>query len=64
MEAAMNEEDRRGPRWSRLKYHLSIWRREARLHHELMNLDDRILRDIGLQRGETKPQGAKLFWRE
>jgi uncharacterized protein YjiS (DUF1127 family) len=62
MEAVMINDHLRGPRWSRLKYHLGRWQRGVRLHHELMSLDDRILRDIGLSRCDSKYQPPKTFW--
>ena len=34
--------------WSLLKTHLGRWRRRAHSRHELMNLSDRTLRDIGV----------------
>jgi uncharacterized protein YjiS (DUF1127 family) len=62
MEAVMINSDRTGPRWSRLRRDLGNWRRDVRMHHELMSLDDRMLRDIGLPRDETKFEVSKLFW--
>jgi len=50
------------PRWSQLKHHFNDWQRYARSRHELMNLSDRTLRDIGLARCDMGTEGPKLFW--
>jgi len=61
MEAVMKNNHSTGAPWSRLKHQFGSWRRDARLHYELMSLDDWILRDIGLSRGDTKFRASKLF---
>jgi len=43
-------------------HHLSTWRRDERSRRELMNLSDRILQDIGLSRGEAKPELSEPIW--
>jgi len=48
--------------WSLLKTHLGRWRRRAYSRHELMNLSDRTLRDIGVARSDAGIEGPKLFW--
>ena len=48
--------------WSLLKTHLDVWRRRAHSRHELMNLSDRTLRDIGVARCDAGIEGPKLFW--
>jgi uncharacterized protein YjiS (DUF1127 family) len=48
--------------WGRLGHHLSTWRRDERSRRELMNLSDRILQDIGLSRGEAKPELSQPIW--
>jgi uncharacterized protein YjiS (DUF1127 family) len=48
--------------WSLLKNHLGTWRRRAHSRHELMNLSDRTLRDIGVARCDAGIEGPKLFW--
>jgi uncharacterized protein YjiS (DUF1127 family) len=48
--------------WSQLKTHLGTWRRRAHSRHELMNLSDRTLRDIGVARCDAGIEGPKLFW--
>jgi uncharacterized protein YjiS (DUF1127 family) len=40
--------------WQRLKDGVGSWYRDLRLHRELMDLDDRMLRDIGISRGEAQ----------
>jgi len=52
----------RGRLWGRLEYRLSTWRRHERSRRELINLSDRILRDIGLTRGEAISESPKPFW--
>jgi uncharacterized protein YjiS (DUF1127 family) len=49
-------------RWSQLKRHFGEWRRRAHSRHELMNLSDRTLRDIGVARCDVGVEGPKLFW--
>jgi uncharacterized protein YjiS (DUF1127 family) len=39
------------------------WRRRARDRAELANLDDRMLKDIGLTRGDAEFLSDKPFWR-
>jgi uncharacterized protein YjiS (DUF1127 family) len=48
--------------WSQLKRHFGKWRRRAYSRHELMNLSDRILRDIEVTRCDAGIDGPKLFW--
>ena len=50
------------PRWSQLKHHFNDWQRYARSRHELMNLSDRTLRDIGLLRCDAGFEAPKPFW--
>lgn len=42
------------PLWLRLKHGVGSWYRDLRSHRELLDLDDRVLRDIGLSRGEPQ----------
>jgi uncharacterized protein YjiS (DUF1127 family) len=49
-------------RWSQLKRHFAKWQRRAHSRHELMNLSDRTLRDIGLARCDVGTEGPRLFW--
>jgi uncharacterized protein YjiS (DUF1127 family) len=48
--------------WSQLKTHFGKWRCRAHLRHELLNLSDRTLRDIGVARCDAGIEGPKLFW--
>jgi uncharacterized protein YjiS (DUF1127 family) len=52
----------RGHLWGRLGHRLSTWRRDQRSRRELMSLSDRILQDIGLSRGEAKPELSEPSW--
>ncbi len=42
---------------------LLLWQRRANQRHALANLDDRILRDLGLSRSEVIWESRKPFWR-
>jgi uncharacterized protein YjiS (DUF1127 family) len=48
--------------WRDLRLGLSEWRRNIRLRAELTNLDDRMLRDIGLSRGQARFESSKISW--
>jgi len=39
------------------------WRRRARSRRELLALDDRMLKDIGITRIDAQREAAKPFWR-
>ena len=54
---------RRGLRWSQVKKDLAEWRHRARSRRELMNLDDAVLRDIGISRCSAGFEAYKPFWR-
>ncbi len=49
-------------RWGQVKLQVAEWRGRVRLRHELMNLSDRTLRDIGLSRCDAGYQASKPFW--
>jgi uncharacterized protein YjiS (DUF1127 family) len=49
-------------RWSGLNHVLTDWWETARLRRELQSLDDCILRDIGLTRGEERFEASKPYW--
>jgi uncharacterized protein YjiS (DUF1127 family) len=49
-------------RWGHLKQHVAEWRHRARSGHELMNLSDRQLRDIGLSRCDAGFKLSKPLW--
>ncbi len=40
------------------------WRRRIRARHELAELGDRMLKDIGLTRADALAQATKPFWKE
>jgi uncharacterized protein YjiS (DUF1127 family) len=42
---------------------ISTWRERARMRHQLLLLDDRLLRDIGITRLEARSEAEKPFWR-
>jgi len=42
---------------------LLLWQRRANERHALAHLDDRILRDLGLNRAEVAWEARKPFWR-
>ena len=53
---------RHGLRWSQVKKGLAEWRHRARSRRELMNLDDAVLRDIGVSRCSAGFEASKPFW--
>ena len=52
------------PRWllSNLLSRFLGWRERARSRHLLLQLDDRMLRDVGLSRSDVDRECAKHFW--
>lgn len=48
--------------WKQVKNGFIEWHHSLSSRRELANLSDRILRDIGLSRGETSVQAPKPFW--
>lgn len=48
--------------WSLLDTLLD-WQERASQRHALRQLDDRMLKDIGLTRADTEAEAAKPFWR-
>ena len=42
---------------------LALWRERARQRRHLSELDDRLLRDIGLTRHQVRDEYRKPFWR-
>jgi len=42
---------------------LATWRRRARERQELARLDQRTLRDLGLNPGDIQFEASKPFWR-
>ena len=49
---------------SRIFATLRKWRRRSRERAELARLDDRMLRDIGITRGDVWDEINKPFWRQ
>ena len=41
---------------------LRVWRTRQRQRHQLARLDDRMLRDIGLDRARALHEAEKPFW--
>ena len=48
---------------SLVRYTLQQWGRRRRERAELARLDDRMLRDIGITRGDVWQEISKPFWR-
>ncbi len=42
---------------------IRTWRERARQRRHLAGLDDHMLRDIGLTRGDVMAESSKPFWR-
>lgn len=40
------------------------WQERARQRHRLGEMDDHLLRDIGLSRADLEHESAKPFWRD
>jgi uncharacterized protein YjiS (DUF1127 family) len=51
----------RSPRWSQVKHHFSEWRSRVRSRHELFNLSDRCLRDIGVSPCDAGFEASRSF---
>ena len=52
----------RSSRWGDLIHVLGDWWQRLRSRDELESLDDSLLRDIGLSRGEAGFEASKPFW--
>jgi len=48
--------------WSQVKRYFDEWRLRAASRNELMNLNDRLLRDVGVSRYEAVSEASKPFW--
>jgi len=53
-----------GDAWDHAVASVRKWRRRTRERGELVALDDRMLKDIGLTRADAEFLGNKPFWRE
>ena len=42
---------------------LALWQQRARERHQLANLGEHMLRDLGLQSDKVEAECAKPFWR-
>ena len=40
------------------------WRRRSRTRHQLMAMDNRMLKDMGISRYDALHEGGKPFWKE
>ncbi len=60
--SAANSGVHRSSPWSAVRTMIVEWRRRVRSRHELKNLGDADLRDIGLTRGEVDFEQSKSFW--
>jgi uncharacterized protein YjiS (DUF1127 family) len=49
-------------RMARIPRHLGEWRERARSRRLLLQLDDRMLRDVGLSRADVARECDKYFW--
>ncbi len=54
--------DLRGP-GPRLLGLLALWIERATQRRALAELDDRLLKDVGISRSEARQEAAKPFWR-
>ncbi len=42
---------------------LEMWQDRANQRHRLLEMDDRMLRDVGLSRADAEREGRKPFWK-
>ncbi len=42
---------------------LGVWQARERQRHHLRELDDRLLRDMGISRADVELEASKPFWR-
>ena len=42
---------------------LAVWQARERQRHHLRELDDRLLRDMGISRADVELEASKPFWR-
>jgi uncharacterized protein YjiS (DUF1127 family) len=61
---AVRECERPPSYWRRARAVVNVWRQRLRSRQELVMLDDRALRDVGLTRYDALQEARKPFWRE
>jgi uncharacterized protein YjiS (DUF1127 family) len=57
--SSVSSQAHRASHWGQLNHVLSEWWQHLRSRHELESLDDSMLRDIGLSRGEAGFEASK-----
>jgi uncharacterized protein YjiS (DUF1127 family) len=50
--------------FDRLRTTFDAWLHRSRSRYELAELDDHLLRDIGLTRGQVTAEAHKAFWQQ
>jgi uncharacterized protein YjiS (DUF1127 family) len=60
--SSVSSQAHRASHWGQLNHVLSEWWQHLRSRHELESLDDSMLRDIGLSRGEAGFEASKHIW--
>jgi uncharacterized protein YjiS (DUF1127 family) len=60
--SSVSSQAHRASHWGQLNHVLSEWWQHLRSRHELESLDDSMLRDIGLSRGEVGCEASKHIW--
>lgn len=48
----------------RINNQLELWLERSRQRRQLLELDEHLLKDIGISRSEAEQEGAKPFWKE
>ncbi|ABC32778.1 uncharacterized conserved small protein [Hahella chejuensis KCTC 2396] len=48
---------------TRLRSLTQQWRKQARTRRELANLNDHLLKDLGITEGDRRQEASKPFWR-
>ncbi len=61
--AANNGRFNAGKSWQKLIVLIKCWSARAGQRHALSMLDERLLRDIGVNRLEARQESEKPFWR-
>lgn len=63
-QARLRRSMRHGGLWQALLATLHLWQRRQRSRRELRELDEHVLRDIGISRSLAQYEGGKPFWRD